>query len=617
MYKPQILIFFNLVFLIFTIPCEDYTNNCDKCHPSGDYCVKCSSEAYEVKENGECKPKEKCTIGENYCNECNSKGNLCLVCEIGYYPDENGGCASTENCLISLDGECLTCKEDFTLITNSKYCKYNYADDLKNCKSINNENGKCDYCENNYYLTQGDFKCIETENCFISKFGLCEKCKVHYYLDKTDEKCKNATNEFTNCKISLDGKTCEECADEYHFSEDGKCTFFNFCSKTDENFECVECSNNYYFTEIENACTQEELCLVGDSDYGLCKKCIENYYLDLKDSKCKSNKENNEFLNCQISYDVCIYCEIKYYLDENSKCTNTMNCAISENGICKKCKNNFYLDLENYCTSIEHCIYSNKNFYTCAECENNYYYDTVEKKCKEDNELINNCKNTNYLGTACENCKNGFYFSYLDNLCHNNTEEGPFYKCVKTEDDGLSCSLCEYGYYLSSEDKKCVKMYGCAISENENKCIKCQNTYCLNLKNYTCEDNFYDPKDINKLFFYNCNKTNEEGTECAECINDEYIIINGLCNNINDCEQFENDKCVKCKNVGYWGVLYPLCLNKDFGCVTGNVVNCSICDNSINFKECNECQEGYEFDEENNCIEIDKNDTIDNNETLY
>ena len=37
----------------------------------------------------------------------------CKVCQNEYYPDKNGGCSYTANCIISKEGRCLLCKENY------------------------------------------------------------------------------------------------------------------------------------------------------------------------------------------------------------------------------------------------------------------------------------------------------------------------------------------------------------------------------------------------------------------------------------------------------------------------------------------------------------------------
>ena len=72
------------------------------------------------------------------------------------------------------------------------------------------------------------------------------------------------------------------------------------------------------------------------------------------------------------------------------KCSNTENCAESENGKCLECKNNYYLGYDNRCTNIEHCIYSGNSSYACDECEKNYYFDNLNMICEKENKHFKN-----------------------------------------------------------------------------------------------------------------------------------------------------------------------------------------------------------------------------------
>ena len=82
-------------------------------------------------------------------------------------PDNNGGCSYIINCDISYRGLCLKCLDNFILIgpgEDYKFFKSIYSNDLRNCKTINEENGVCSECEEGYFLDRDDFKCSKTEN---------------------------------------------------------------------------------------------------------------------------------------------------------------------------------------------------------------------------------------------------------------------------------------------------------------------------------------------------------------------------------------------------------------------------------------------------------------------
>ena len=109
-----------IIVLLFQIvmlapECKDGANYCYRCHPVTKLCVKCQKDIFVPDENGGCKYSKTCIKGNNHCLECNEEGNLCKTCEEAYFPDENGGCSYTNNCVISYDGKCLKCKDDYIL----------------------------------------------------------------------------------------------------------------------------------------------------------------------------------------------------------------------------------------------------------------------------------------------------------------------------------------------------------------------------------------------------------------------------------------------------------------------------------------------------------------------
>ena len=449
----KIVFFISLTILANSLPsCKENENNCSVCNPVTNLCLKCIySEIYEPDLEGGCIPSNKCQIGKNYCTECSYDSKLCNVCDSGFFPDENGGCSFANNCKISLNGECLECKENYILIQNKNFCKYKYSDDLLYCKNIDINTGFCNLCEDNYFLNIGDKHCTQTENCLKSTFGTCQECISGFYLSKIDDKCIESTNELKGCKISLDGKSCDECQENFYFIENENiCNEINYCKKinnTENN--CIECIDNYYLTKYQDACVTEKNCINGDKNFGICKKCPENFYLVLNDFKCKSNTENNNFKNCEIVEKKCTKCAIYYQLTDDGKCTDSFDCAIGENGICILCKENYFLTLDNKCTKVENCIYMGRYSMGCLECAENYYYNGIELKCVEvTNETFKNCKIADFKGTKCDYCKKNYYLSLVDNLCYEKNITENFYKCAKTNLNGEKCDECEEGKFL-------------------------------------------------------------------------------------------------------------------------------------------------------------------------
>ena len=603
----MVLKFIFILFLKISLSsstCIDGKNHCTKCNPITKLCIKCDLNIYSPDENGGCKNANKCEIGKNQCDECNENGELCKKCVEGYFTDENGGCSYTNNCEISYKGKCLKCKEDYILIGQEdiynnnaiKICKSLNFGDLKHCEEINQLTGLCQKCKEGYYLNNGDKKCISTKNCYESVYDVCTKCNNNYYLDKKDNQCKNQAGVFEYCQVSVDGKTCDICDDNYYFDENGKCISINFCKTPINLNNCEKCIDGYFPSEYKSSCVSTENCLYGDKDIGICKTCKDNYYLDYKDGKCKSNQEDNDFKYCTFVYNnKCLKCSFGHELGEDNKCSSTKYCAESNNGICISCTDNYYLGLDFNCFNVEYCIYSNS--YICIECKDNYYYDRKEKKCKIGENNFKNCKSGD--SSFCESCKDDFYLNKTDNLCYSNKNYGRYYKCSETDINSEECTDCVEGYYLGYEDNKCSLIEGCALSENENKCLKCGQYYCLDSKTGQCKDNDII-EDEDKKYYFRCNKTDEKGTKCEVC-SDENLLLdeNGLCIDYEHClEKNEDGTCKKCQD----NKEGTYCLNKYFGCVNISYKNnCLECDNLFYFLYCTKCIDGYTLNN-GNCL---------------
>jgi len=591
---------------LFSSLCIEDNNHCVKYNPVAKLCVKCDKDIFVPDKNGGCQYSKKCILGKNNCLECNINEDLCLKCIDGYFPDENGGCSYTDNCEISYQGKCLKCKNGFILIGEDKeynkeneikICKSLYAGELKNCEIINTSSGQCEKCKEGFFLNNGDKNCVSTENCYESIFEVCTKCNQNYYLDKKNLECKKQIDNFEHCKESIDGETCENCDEGYFFDDEYRCIDVKFCSKGKNGFICEKCMEGYYLNNYQNFyfCTKTENCLLGDSEIGICKKCIDGYYIDYKDGKCKSNEENNDFKYCQIADGECIQCLSDYELGSDNKCSTTKYCAESINGDCIQCIDNYYLGLDKKCTNVEYCLYSNG--FSCNECETNFYYDFSEKKCQKAEGIFENCKN-GYSVSNCEDCKDDFYYNQTDHLCYSNQEvDNIFYKCKRVAWYG-KCTYCIDGYELGELDNKCSKIKGCALSENENKCLECDTFfYCLDKKSGKCEVND-EIIDENKKFYYKCNKTNDEGTRCAECNYGFTLGDNGLCIDDQNClEKNENGECTKCNfEKGDY------CLNNIFGCVKIlGYSYCLECNDIFNFYNCTKCSEGYILNQYGGC----------------
>ena len=589
--------------------CIQNKNNCSKCNPLTKLCAICDNrEIYIPDKIGGCVGILKCFPGKNYCNECNENGELCINCEKGYFPDENGACTYTENCKISYKGECIECKENFIKVGKKsewQICKFISSEDFNHCKKINFEKGYCDLCEENFFLSS-EKKCVQVENCRESIFGNCVNCQYGYYYNKKDDICEQKTYNFTFCKQSLDNKTCEICEYNNYLDENGICTPTNYCSKS-INLTCIQCIPGYYLTE-NSVCTNTDNCSNGDKEIGICNSCKKNFYLDKKDYICKTNLDNSEYKYCILAEEEkCIKCQSGFYLGEDFKCSSSNHCSESENGICLSCEKNYYLDLDNLCSNVEHCIHQINDYYIkCIECEDGYFYSKKYKQCYEYNSTYNNCKYSCDQLEQCCKCKDDYYLRNNDSLCFSNLEKGPFYKCMDSSFEGDYCWDCVDPYYLGTDDHLCSLADNCAITENEFRCKICMDYFCLNAKNGFCYENYQIKNETDKKYFA-CNKTNEEGDACVDCLFGFKVGEKGLCMNMDNCTVRENGDgiCLKCDE--------NFCLNDDFGCIKSYDPNCTKCNNFTDFNWCTECDEGYIINSYGFC-EIKRNDTNITNE---
>ena len=403
-----------------------------------------------------------------------------------------------------------------------------------------------------------------------------------------------------NCKQTLDNEICDICEDDFYLDEDGNCISINYCLKGSGG-RCIKCFDNYILTGSKDSCTKTENCYVGDKNIGVCLDCDLGYYLDYKDGKCKSNEEDNDFKYCKEADGDCYKCIYGYVLGKDNKCSRSKNCEESDDGTCIQCQDNYYLGLDNICTNVEHCIYSYS--YSCIECEDGYYYNKNTEKCKIAEGNFTSCR-IGYGDEYCLACKYDYYLNKTDNNCYDNSNiKDKFYKCAYTDYYGDFCQECIDGYYLGEKDKKCTDIQGCALSDDDNNCLECEETYCLDVKLGRCFDND-DIENEEKKFYYRCNRTNKEGTACEICEDDNYILNgNGLCfDDIHCIEKNENGECIKCQNDNNG----TYCLNEYFGCEPMIFENCLECNDLLDLYKCTKCIEGYELNKDNICFESKK-----------
>lgn len=600
----KFMLFLFIPISISSPSCQQGFNHCTICHNITNLCLKCQNDIFVPDSQGGCKPIKKCKNKNNHCLECNDIGDLCKICENSYYPDEIGGCSHTKNCLASYNGDCLECKEDYILIGQEHYegikvCKSKNSPDFKNCNQTDYSTGFCLECKEGYYLGLKDFICTETKNCSKSVYGLCTKCIPGFYLDKKNNECIFQNKTLVNCKQTIDNETCDICEDGFFLEEGGNCITINYCHKGGSR--CTKCFEGYYPTENKDACVTTDNCYIGDKIIGVCTECSIGYYLDFKDGQCKSNEKNDNFLYCKEADGDCYQCIYAYELGKDKRCSQSKNCEeVNNEGNCILCQDNYYLGLDHICTSVENCIYS--YYYSCIECKPGYYFNKNTEKCIIAEGDFIKCR-IGFGEEYCLNCKDDYYLNQTDHGCYDNNIKNIFYKCASTDINAEYCEYCIDGYYLGEKDNKCTKIEGCLLSDDEDRCLECDETYCLNQKLGLCFDNDII-EDEEKKFYYRCIKTNTEGTACEICTEGNYKINeNGLCfDDVHCIEENEDGSCFKCKNDNNG----TYCLNEYFGCEPMIFENCLECNDLLDLYKCTKCIEGYELNQNNICFESKK-----------
>ena len=473
-----------------------YTNNCEISYMGE--CLQCKEDYILIGENDISKEGLricKSVSSEDFknCEKIDINSGKCLKCTDGYYLNElDKKCSSTKNCKESIFGVCKKCIYGHYLDRSTDECKeknetlrhckesndgktcsicddYYYFDENNFCTQVNHcsqskTEYECKTCASGYYLTEYGESCTPEINCHYGNraLALCTVCKENYYIDISDGKCRSniEDDEFKYCFKA--NKVCTNCITGYYINEENMCSLTDNCASSEDGI-CMECINTY-FLDLDNNCINVENCIHSIS--GHCIECKDNFYFNRRNNTCLPAE--GYFEHCKTGYDdwICDDCKNGFYLNQsdstcysNTEKDNFYKCKRIEIGqdICTECEEGYYLGkIDNKCTKIEGCSIS-KDENSCIECDENY----------------------------CLNMKN--------EICYNNEiineEENKFYfRCNRTNSDGTTCEICLNGYELN-EKGLCIDIEHCEEMQ-DNKCIKCQEKYCLN-DDFICADSFY------------------------------------------------------------------------------------------------------------------------------
>ncbi len=125
--------------------------------------------------------------------------------------------------------------------------------------------GICTSCRSPFNYEPQSQTCV-IDGCLSYFVGGCSQCDSSYKL--LFNSCK-----LPNCLISKNGK-CIECDPDYVFTSLGLCVSRDqFCDKMNEYGLCVKCMSNYYYSQDKQKCIKRLSGCVYD-DKGVCCSCL-------------------------------------------------------------------------------------------------------------------------------------------------------------------------------------------------------------------------------------------------------------------------------------------------------------------------------------------------------
>ncbi|CAD8214267.1 unnamed protein product [Paramecium octaurelia] len=463
--------------------CDQYCQSCDFINGQG--CLLCNPgfilidrECVAICGDSLVTPVEECddgnlTFGDG-CHQCYfTCENQCLTCTMGYchvcvigYQNIKGRCeklyiqplyaVSPKNdiysnslkynkmklCILLIYFNCfmldIKCRNHCLEFTKQDGLKLKHLENCQIEKFI-----AIEYLEDSFQLCNGNgFECLQKcpIYCQICSQGACLSCNAGYNLDIIGNSCTPV------CGDNL--ITVEEyCDDGNNLSYDG-CSLCQFQCQD----ECLDCQ------------------------YGKCKKCQDNFFLEVPKSRCNDRKSCNEK-------------DGLYYDDQNNECLT--KCGDSIKAGTEQCDDGNEI-LYDGCFQ---CLISCDKFCAvcqlkgCEQCQTGYK--KIDQQCIldcGDGLIIGNeeCDDGNSLkNDGCTNCiiDQGYKCQTLDqkSFCF---QCNPECSDCELKNDQLVCLQCSKGYFIS---------FG--------QCLKCSE-HCLE-----CE---YSPNNCTECMIENCQKCDKK-----------------------------------------------------------------------------------------------------------
>lgn len=504
------------------------------------------------------------------CNKCAIKNNEieCLESNPGYYVNKDG---KTENCKTNCN-KCELISEGENEILKCTEATYGYYLD---------NNGKIQKCENNCNKCEfineegegtGKIKCLETiDGYFINKYGKVKKCSDEIEGTIGCDLCEYNNN--YECLSCLEGyelinNICKSYKELYNLDN---CKSYYTVNSI---YYCYSCTNDYLYvsnlkkclskTEETEYCSQA-ISIKKDEDiiYN-CTKCINNNYINIKDSNGLFNCYHMNFvpkINSCLYYInkgtynepffMCDQCKESYVATEYENGNSECNYIYGITSGCKKATYYYnHIGMYNGFNCTE-CKYNRKlvydNITKSMICKDYYDYENPEPIIYPDLEIVDSteslssskvsdktdyikpikceiefCKKCNEIDpNICMECKSGYVINKMGN-CYKRPKEIPdvvfkdiFRYALNGNSDFNGDKLFEFEFYLrgiTSNDissKHSFILMTIFNSESSLRALqdsKIIKAYCIYM------DNIESQQSILKYIDYKCysDKVNED-----------------------------------------------------------------------------------------------------------
>ena len=209
-----------------------------------------------------------------------------------------------EHC-ISYDSskeKCYACEGEYVVSSKQNSCL-----NFPNCKRLDSEDKKCEECYN-FYLPNKEGKCERTLCASYNKDYGCSSCydESGYYLKGTE--CKKIPIAYCD---KGDENSCTTCANFAKKTNDGKCELRNLiegCDEYNDDGTCNDCADDYEISSDGKKCNFKECDSKTENKVNYCGTCDVGYFIDDKDGKCigiDGSKDSSSFN--KVRYELIIF----------------------------------------------------------------------------------------------------------------------------------------------------------------------------------------------------------------------------------------------------------------------------------------------------------------------